>query len=135
MPDETRTRNVKTVHTYFDLQRRKDLDSWLELWAEDGSQAIPYAPGDFPKRVDGRNNLAKIYRDLFAGYATLEIRDLRVDGLDDPTRVLARWHTHADLVAGGVYDNELIGLFEFDDHGKLRLLTEYFDPTAFSAVT
>ncbi len=38
-------------------------------------------------------------------------------------------------MAGGTYDNDLIGLFEFDGTGKLRLLTEYFDPTAFSAVT
>lgn len=53
----------------------------------------------------------------------------------DPNQVLARWHTHADLVTGGTYDNDLIGVFEFDDEGTLRLLTEYFDPTAFSTVT
>jgi uncharacterized protein len=131
--DEVRSRNVATVHTYFRLQEEKDLDSWIRLWAEDGAQAIPYAPERFPHLVDGRARLEGIYRDLLAGYATLEIRELRIDALHDPARVLARWHTHADLVDGGTYDNDLIGLFEFDDDGALRLLTEYFDPTPFRA--
>lgn len=36
---------------------------------------------------------------------------------------------------GSPCGRNLIGLFEFDGTGKLRLLTEYSDPTAFSAVT
>lgn len=131
--DEVRARNVATVQTYFRLQQEKDLGAWIALWAEDGAQAIPYAPEGFPHLVDGRARLETIYRDLLAGYTALAIRELRIDALHDPTRVLARWHTHAGLVAGGTYDNDLIGLFEFDDNGALRLLTEYFDPTPFRA--
>ena len=131
--EDVRARNVATVQTYFRLQQEKDLDSWITLWAEDGAQAIPYAPEGFPHLVEGRSRLEGIYRDLLAGYATLSIRELRIDPLHDPTRVLARWHTHTDLVVGGTYDNDLIGLFEFDDLGAIRLLTEYFDPTPFRA--
>jgi hypothetical protein len=47
--------------------------------------------------------------------------------------VLARWHPHAEFTAGGIYDNEVIGLFEFDGDGKIRLFTEYFDPAPFQA--
>jgi NAD(P)-dependent dehydrogenase (short-subunit alcohol dehydrogenase family)/ketosteroid isomerase-like protein len=128
-------RNLATVHTYFRLQEARDLDSWIALWADDGAQAIPYAPDDFPKLVVGRTRLNEIYRSLFAGYAKLAIVDRRIDALRDPNRVLARWHTHAELSDGTTYDNDLIGLFEFDDDGKLRLLTEYFDPTPFAGIT
>lgn len=131
--DDVSARNVATVRTYFGLQQEMDLGTWIALWAEDGAQAIPYAPDGFPHLVEGRARLEGVYRDLLAGYANLEIRDLRIDALRDPARVLARWHTHADLVDGGTYDNDLIGVFEFDDDGALRLLTEYFDPTPFRA--
>jgi ketosteroid isomerase-like protein len=133
--EDARARNVAAVQTYFRLQQARDLDTWITLWAEDGAQSIPYAPEGFPKLVAGRHELEQIYRDLFAGYAALTIQDLRIDPLHDPKRVLARWHTRAELTAGGTYDNDLIGVFEFDDDGTLRLLTEYFDPTAFSRVT
>ena len=132
---DVRARNVSTVHTYFRLQQEQDLDTWISLWAEDGEQVIPYAPAAFPKLVAGRSSLDEIYRGLFAGYARLAILDLQVDALHDSGRVLARWHTHADLTYGGTYDNDLIGLFEFNDDGTLRRLTEYFDPTAFGSVT
>ncbi|MFG1711004.1 nuclear transport factor 2 family protein [Nonomuraea sp. M3C6] len=132
---DVRSRNVSAVHTYFRLQQEQDLDTWISLWAEDGEQAIPYAPTGFPKLVAGRSSLDEIYRGLFAGYAKLAILDLQVDALHDPNRVLARWHTHADLADGGTYDNDLIGLFEFNDDGALHRLTEYFDPTAFGGVT
>lgn len=132
---DARTRNLATVRTYFRLQQEQDLDTWIGLWADDGAQAIPYAPDGFPKLVTGRTQLYDIYRDLLAGYDKLTISDLRIDAMHDPNQVLARWHTHADLVTGGTYDNDLIGVFEFDDEGTLRLLTEYFDPTAFSTVT
>lgn len=132
---DTRTRNVATVQQYFRLQEAQDLDTWITLWAENGAQAIPYAPAGFPEMVAGRDRLEGIYRGLFAGYAELSIRDLRIDPQQDPNRVLARWHTHAELTGGGTYDNDLIGLFEFDDDGKLNLLTEYFNPVAFGRAT
>jgi uncharacterized protein len=132
---DVRARNVDTVRTYFRLQREQDLDTWITLWADEGAQAIPYAPAGFPTLISGRDELERTYRQLFDGYAALDIHDLRIDAAHDPRRVLARWHTHANLTAGGAYDNELIGLFEFDDAGRIRFLTEYFDPTPFGALT
>lgn len=75
--------------------------------------------------------LRRIYGDLFAGFRSLEVVDLAVDPLLDPDQVLARWHTRADLVAGGRYDNDLVGLFEFHPDGTIGHFTEYFDPTRF----
>ncbi|MFI1200300.1 hypothetical protein ACH4VR_12730 [Streptomyces sp. NPDC020883] len=58
-----------------------------------------------------------------SSYAAPEIRALRIDALRDPERVLARWHTHAELIHGGTYDNDRIGLFELDQDGTIRQLT------------
>jgi uncharacterized protein len=130
-----RARNLATVHTYFRLQQEQDLDTWITLWADDGAQAIPFAPDGFPRLVTGRARLQEVYRNLFDGYAALTIVAPQIDALQDANRVLARWHTHAELTDGTTYDNDLIGLFEFDGDGRVRLLTEYFDPAPFSTVT
>jgi uncharacterized protein len=131
--EQRRDRNIATVHTYYRLQQDKDLDTWLQLWADDGAQSIPYAPGEFPKLVTGKAELERIYRNLFAGFGRLLILNLTVDPLLDPNRVLARWHTRAELINGGEYNNELIGLFEFNPDGTIGHFTEYFDPTQFGS--
>lgn len=128
--DARRERNVAAVREYFRLQSEPDLDAWIQLWAPEGRQLIPFAPYDFPKAVEGRDALDKVYRELYAGYRTIEV-DVTVHPLVDPDMVLAQWHTHAELVAGGAYANELIGLFRFREDGKLAELTEYFNPIAF----
>ncbi|WP_214411931.1 nuclear transport factor 2 family protein [Sphaerisporangium fuscum] len=127
-----RARNVEAVRTYFRVQQEKDLDAWTALWAEDGSQAMPFLPEGFPKLVTGRDRLEAVYLSTFGdGPSSRTILDLRIDALDDPDRVLARWRVHAGLPGGGVFDSDFVGLFEFDGHGRIRLLTEYFDPTPF----
>lgn len=130
--DQRRARNVATVRAYYSLQEAMDLDRWLDLWADDGAQSIPYAPDGFPTLVSGKAELRRIYRDLFAGFRSLEIVDLAVDRLLDPDQVLTRWHTRADLVTGGRYDNDLVGLFQFNPDGTISHFTEYFNPTRFN---
>jgi ketosteroid isomerase-like protein len=128
--DSRRERNVATVREYFRLQDEADLDAWIELWAPSGRQRIPYAPYDFPRVIEGRDRLESLYRELYAGYRTIEV-DAEIHPLVDPDMVLACWHTHAELASGGAYTNQLIGLFRFDEDGMLAELTEYFDPIAF----
>jgi ketosteroid isomerase-like protein len=127
--DERRARNAETMRTWFRLQESHDLDAWLELWADDGTQSIPYAPPGFPRSISGKAQLSELYRSLFKGFVKVNIQDLVIDPLHDPDRVLVRWHTYAPLVNGDIYENDLIGVFEFDADGRVRHLTEYLDPS------
>lgn len=126
--DAVRARNVATTRTFYRLQEAMDFDAWLDLWAQDAGQAIPYAPAGFPTSVHGKENLASLYRPLFEGFAAIHIQDLRIDPLADPNRVLVQWHTHAPLVNGDLYENDLVGVFEFGDDGGITHLTEYLNP-------
>lgn len=126
---ERRARNIATMRTWFSLQEKKDLEGWFALWADEPEQAVPFAPASLPRVISGKETLTGLYRSLFEGFAEIRIRDLRISALDDPDRVLVQWHTVAPLRNGNVYENELIGVFEFNDDGKVQKLTEYLDPT------
>lgn len=126
--DDIRARNVRTAETFYQLQEAMDFERWLELWHDDAGQAIPFAPPGFPDSVQGKENLAALYRPLFEGFAAIHIRDLRIEPLADPDRVLVRWHTHAPLRDGGLYENDLVGLFAFAADGRIAHLTEYLNP-------
>jgi uncharacterized protein len=115
---------------YFARQNAMDLDGWLDLLTDDVQVLIPFAPADFPHVVDGKRAVADIYRALFAGYAALRVDVHEVQPAVDPSFATVRWHTHAELTAGGAYDNDLIGTFRFRD-GQIAEIAEYFDPINF----
>ena len=123
-----RARNVAAVRTFYRLQEAMDFEGWLELWADDAGQDIPYAPPGFPSQARGKPALDALYRPLFEGFAEIRIQDLRVEPLAAPERVLVRWHTHGPLKNGEVYDNDLVAVFEFAADGRIAHLTEYFNP-------
>ncbi|HZU04285.1 MAG TPA: nuclear transport factor 2 family protein [Ktedonobacteraceae bacterium] len=130
---EVRERNRFVVEQYFRLQTEKNLDAWIELWDEAGEFRIPFAPAGFPDRIQGKATLGPLYKELFQGYGPLTYRNLQIEPLLDPNRFVATWHTHIELLNGGVYDNDLIALFFLRD-GKIVRYDEYFDPIRFQAV-
>jgi ketosteroid isomerase-like protein len=127
--DERRRRNTETMRTWFRLQEAQDLEGWLRLWADDASQSIPYAPAGLPRQITGKQALTELYTALFQGFKEINIQDLLIDPLHDPDRVLVRWHTYAPLTNGEIYENDLIGIFEFNAEGRVRHLVEYLNPT------
>ncbi|CAA9332550.1 hypothetical protein AVDCRST_MAG94-1979 [uncultured Leptolyngbya sp.] len=58
----TRERNQKGVKDFLALLEAKDIDKWIELWADNGIQEMPYAPPGFPARIEGK----KVYLKLTA---------------------------------------------------------------------
>lgn len=129
--NERRTRNLRTLASYFRLLEEKDLDSWRTLWTDDCTQLIPYASGDLPKALHGADEVYLLYRRIAAGYTKLRFTLTEFHPMYDPDQVFARWHPRCELVGGGVYTNESIGLFEFDTNGKIARFTEYFNPLGF----
>lgn len=53
-----------------------DLDAWIDLWAEDGRQEMPFAPEGFPREVKGKEALYKHYQDLPNAYSKMAFPDL-----------------------------------------------------------
>ena len=104
-----------------------DLDAWIDLWAEDGRQEMPFAPEGFPREVRGKDALYRHYSDLPNAYSKMAFPDLTVRPMRDAEWALAEYRGEIDFKAGGSYNNTYAGLFHVQD-GKLKLFREYFDP-------
>ncbi|MEO6090165.1 MAG: nuclear transport factor 2 family protein [Umezawaea sp.] len=131
MAEQGTERHVDTMRHYFELLENKDIDGWLDLWAEDGVQFIPYATGNLPDAVRGKAELGKLYREIIHSYSRLRYTALEIHAVDGADRVFARWHPVGELVAGGEYENDSVGLFDFDEDGKIVSYTEWFNPLGF----
>ncbi|UCM88153.1 nuclear transport factor 2 family protein [Streptomyces marincola] len=124
-------RNIDSLRRYFRLLEEGDIDSWARLWAADGTQLVPYATGALPREVNGRDDIRTLYRNIASGFERLRYLLLEFELLADPDMMLARWRPRCELVGGGIYTNESVGLFRFNSHGEIVHFIEYFNPAGF----
>lgn len=125
--DARATRNVETVRTYLRLLEEKDIDSWIELWAEDADHYYPFGTRMFPRHLVGRAAIYDRWKDTPGLFDSLRfpIRETWTDG----DTVIARFDSD-NVMKGGErrYQNTYVCIFKFTPDGRIREYWEYFDP-------
>ena len=122
-----RDRNTAAVTEFLRLLEEGDIPAWMELWAEDADHYYPYGTEMFPAHIVGKAAIHERWKGMPGNFSELSfpIRETWADG----DTVLARFDS--DLVlkdSGDEYHNSYLGVFKFDDEGKLYEYREYFDP-------
>ncbi|MUG98722.1 hypothetical protein F7734_43105 [Scytonema sp. UIC 10036] len=126
-----RQKNEQTIRTYFQLLSQKRMNEWLQLWADDGVQDMPYSPAGFPKRVEGKAAVAKHYSSLPTSVGRMVFPDLKIYPTTDPNTFFVEFRGEIEVLATKKpYNNTYGGLFKFRD-GKVILFREYYDPIVF----
>ena len=121
-----RERNLATVRRFLRLLEDKDIDSWIELWADDAFQFYPFGSAMFPPQLHGRNDVYARWKDLPDRFDRLgfPLRDAWADG----DTVIAQFDGDCVMTGGEPYRNNYIALFRFTAAGAIREYWEYFDP-------
>lgn len=125
--DAAGERSVEVVERFFAALEALDVDSFVELWAEDGVQEMPFAPKNFPNRLVGKADVRRQYGGMPEAYARMEFPGRRVRAMADPEWVVAEYRGEIDLEGGGSYNNDYVGIFRVVD-GRITLFKEYFNP-------
>jgi hypothetical protein len=66
------------VSAFFAALEAMDIPRFVDLWAEDGAQDMPFAPGDFPKRLEGRAAIARQYGPLPSAFTGMKFPISRI---------------------------------------------------------
>jgi ketosteroid isomerase-like protein len=133
--EAVRQGNLRAVESFFARMRAKDIDGWIQLWAEDGKILIPYPPqgAGFPPRIEGRDNILAGFRQLFAHFERYDCETLGTYPSVDPNYIVVEWSVRAHLTTGLVYRGENITVFRFRD-GLIAEYHDYFNPELFRPV-
>lgn len=128
---QLRQKNEQVVRDFLDLLSQKRLKDWIELWAEDGMQDMPFSPPGFPKRVEGKAAIAQHYSSLPISVGKMVFSDLVMYPMLDPNLLFVEYRGEIEILATGKpYNNIYGGLFQFHA-GKIQLFREYYDPLVF----
>lgn len=119
--------NMQVVERFFTALEALNIDGFVELWAEDGVQEMPFAPKSFPNRLEGKAAVRRQYGGMPEAYAKMTFPGRRVRAMAAPEWVVAEYRGEIDLKGGGSYNNDYVGVFQVVD-GKIALFKEYFNP-------
>jgi uncharacterized protein len=109
--DQLRQHHVQTIRTYFDLLSQKRMTEWIQLWAEDGIQDMPFSPQGFPKRVEGKAAVANHYSALPESVGRMVFPDLKIYPMIDPNLLFVEFRGEIEVLSTGKpYNNVYAGL-------------------------
>ena len=126
-------RNLEAVRNFFDLLHRKDIDSWAELWADNGRIIVPYPPAGFGDRIDGKAAIVTAFKGLIGNFETFESQVTAIYPAADSEAVVVEYRNRAVIVGGTEYTNSNIAVFRFES-GLISAYHDYFDPRRFQVV-
>ncbi|GAA0981502.1 nuclear transport factor 2 family protein [Nocardiopsis tropica] len=108
----------------------KDIAAWVALWAEDGLMEFPFAPGGWPKRLEGRDAVAA-YMSRYPDHIDLhDFPELRIHLTAEPETVVAEMRGVGRLVeSGSPFDMTYIAVVTVRD-GLISSYRDYWNPLA-----
>jgi ketosteroid isomerase-like protein len=125
---------LAVVRRFFELLHRKEIESWANLWADEGRILIPYPPEGLSTSIDGEAEILRAFRGLFANFDAFDVELTALYPAADSDAVCVEYLVRARIVGGVEYANSNIAVFRFDAAGLIRAHHDYFDPRRFQAV-
>ncbi|QJP15016.1 nuclear transport factor 2 family protein [Starkeya sp. ORNL1] len=125
---------LAVVRSFFELLHRKEIESWGNLWADEGRILIPYPPAGLSTSIDGKAEIVRAFRGLFANFDAFDVELTALYPAADSDAVCVEYQVRARIVGGVEYANSNIAVFRFDEAGQIRAYHDYFDPRRFQAV-
>jgi ketosteroid isomerase-like protein len=129
----TRGPRIEIVHRFFELLGRKDIEAWGEFWQPDARIIVFYPPEGFPPVIEGKEEILKGFRALFARFQSFEADLTGAYPASDSDVVCIEYRARALLDDGTEYTNQNIAVVEFAD-GLISVYHDYFDPRRFQMV-
>jgi len=130
---QQRPHSLEVVRKFFELMHRKEIEAWGELWNEDGRIIVFYPPEGFGTSIDGKAEILKAFRGLFANFQSFNYELTGLYPAADSDAVVVEYKPRATLVGGTEYTNSNIAVFRFKN-GLIAAYHDYFDPRRFQVV-
>ena len=115
------------VNAYYDAVSRRDLESAVAMFADD---AIMRDPVGTPPAKDADQRRAR-YAGIGAAFDAFSISPEHIAVCGN--EVATKWTVRAHTMQGKDVSFEGISTFQFDDDGRITMMSAYWEPAAVAA--
>lgn len=107
---------------------KKDVEPWVEMWAEDGSIEFPYAPPGYPERIDGKAAIREYMRAFPNNLSIERFHPPVFHPTLNPSVMLVEFSCEGHAVATGrPYNQRYVGVITTRD-GRIVNYKDYWNP-------
>jgi len=125
----TREKNIETVRNFVEFLEQKRFDEFAELFSENAKLVQPFSSGLFPAVIVGRNEIHDAIQNLASNFNDIRFPIEEILPLEDPSRIIMKHTGILKKSSGkGTYENDYLGIFSFDEDGKITEWIEYHNP-------
>lgn len=109
-------------------ENRRDMDPIADLWAVDGTAEFPFAVGDAPTRLDGREAVREYLAPYPEIYDVTDVTDLVIHHTADRSTVIVEFGSYGRTVAtGDPYEMRYVAIVTVRD-GAITSYRDYWSP-------
>jgi ketosteroid isomerase-like protein len=105
-----------------DYERTKDLDAFVQLFAED----CEVSNVSSPHRFAGRDGARQFWREYLGVLG--DIRSTFRNAIESGDRVALEWESEGQAATGAPISYEGVSILEYDENDKVKRFYAYFDP-------
>ena len=125
----TRERNIETARNVFRFFELRKFKEFSEIIAENAKWIHPYHSGLFAPEVVGKKEILKVLKNMANKFDEIKFPIIEMLPLEDPNRVVViltgRLHLKG---SSGLYENDYLAIFTFDEQGRIVKWIEYYNP-------
>jgi len=122
------TSNVDRVREIMQLADEMRVDELVALFADDAVMELPFAPGEMPRRHEGKAAIGDFQRFARDSFSTFAMTVDAIHQTADPNVVVAEHRSDAVVAENGrPYRNRYVTFLTFDDDGRIANWREYYD--------
>jgi steroid delta-isomerase len=112
----------QAVHAYFEKVEQNDIDGFVQLFTPDGVLEDPVGT----PQHRGERAIREFVEEIVAPFSEIHVTLHRIFVVS-PTEAAVSWTIHSVTKAGKPAELSGIGIFKFNDDGKLRSVREYWE--------
>lgn len=128
--DARRQLALELHRSHLRLLLEKDMEGWIELFAEDATFELPFAPRNYPQRLEGKAAIWGYIRDYPKHIDLHNFPEVIVHPTIDPDVIVAEMRAEGRVVATGKpYRIGYISVVTVKD-GKIACYRDYWNPLA-----
>ncbi|WNJ19098.1 nuclear transport factor 2 family protein [Pontibacter sp. G13] len=106
-----------------------DVDKMQSYWADgEAMYLMPYASGMFPDTAAGKEGFYELTKDWPEIFEKIELKIVETILDTQARKVVARTEIKLWVKDDGPYENAQIFILRFNESGKLREVSEYYNP-------
>ena len=125
----TAEQNKDAVRQFFKALEDKNIDTLVDLFAEEAVHINPYHSGIFPKGANGKAGIRAYWTPTFPNFDVMEFPIEEIYAMENPNMVFVKYKGSIQLKNNaGYYNNDYYSTFKFNDQGKIIEYVEIFNP-------